>query len=143
MTKLPHIPLQSRIRHWEADYLKDQARPVITFDAVRLEESRRCRGKSLIGQLCGTPIRAQTLQQRLPSVWSCRGTVEVLELQNQFYLFTFSLENDLDRARRWSPWTVAGKKLMVTNWVLNFDPMKAYIACMLVWVQLPGLPIEL
>lgn len=115
----------------------------MTLDEGMLEERRRRRAKSLLGQLYGRPVRAHLLQQRLPTVWRCRAAVEVLELQNHFFLFTFTLESNMIRARRLSPWTVAGQKLVATNWTLNFDQTKAYIACLPVWIELPGLRIKL
>lgn len=48
----------------------------------------------------------------------------------------------MERACRGSPWTIADQHLIVTGWVPNFDPTTAFIAQVLVWVMLPGLPLE-
>lgn len=66
----------------------------------------------------------------------------MVELPNLFFLFTFDKEEDLTHARLGSPWTVAGQRLTVTNWVPNFDPEDAVIASIPIWEPLPGLPIE-
>ncbi|XXG45609.1 hypothetical protein AAC387_Pa02g0650 [Persea americana] len=41
-----------------------------------------------------------------------------------------------------SPWKIVGQQIIMTNWVPKFDPTKAHIAELPLWVMLPGLPLE-
>lgn len=117
--------------------------PVITVNEDILDcACSRHHRLSLIGKIGGGFIPARILKQKLPALWRMKGSLEVLDLTHNFFLFHFGVEADLLFARAGSPWTVARKKLLMTGWIPNFDPTRAYIASFPVWVQLPSLPIE-
>ncbi|KAJ8630432.1 hypothetical protein MRB53_023755 [Persea americana] len=120
----------SGIRYIEKDVDRTKERPIVYLDECLLQKSRRKREKSIIGQLFGQGILVKVLQQRIQMIWCIQGEKEILEL-----LLTFSQESDMLKARRWSSWSFAGRELLVTNWVPNFDPERVFIALFPIWVS--------
>ncbi|XP_015973162.1 uncharacterized protein LOC107496423 [Arachis duranensis] len=76
-------------------------------------------------------------------MWSKKGTIDVIDLSNDFYLVKFYASEDFDYALLEGPWKIFDHYLTVRLWEPNFNPMKATIDRITAWVRLPGLPIEL
>ncbi|XXG63158.1 hypothetical protein AAC387_Pa05g1406 [Persea americana] len=104
-----------------------KAVPRITFEENQLLEARRAHALTLIGQFSlfrDKRLPLKVLEQRLPTLQSLQETLEILELQNSFFLASFSQERDLKQVRQGTPWTLVGQQQIQTNWVPNFDPLK-------------------
>lgn len=125
-------PPPSAIRYQPKLSTHDSSVPVISFGEEQLWEDRDAHALSLIAQFRTGRVPICTLLARLPKVSCTHGTMDIVELQNNFLLCIFTSPIDSNRVRLGSPWTIAGKPLILTPWVPNFDPTRAYIATMLV-----------
>nr|XP_029144560.1 uncharacterized protein LOC114924350 [Arachis hypogaea] len=76
-------------------------------------------------------------------MWSKKGTIDVIDLSNDFYLVKFYASEDFDYAMLEGPWKIFNHYLTVRLWEPNFNPMKATIDRITAWVRLPRLPIKL
>nr|DAD23207.1 TPA_asm: hypothetical protein HUJ06_024670 [Nelumbo nucifera] len=61
---------------------------------------------------------------------------------NDFFLIIFSSQRDYDKVLKNGPWMVNGKYLVLVPWKPGFNPLKAKLESVDIWVRLPGLPIE-
>lgn len=117
----------SGILYVSDDTTIQKAVPRITFEENQLLEARRAHALTLIGQFSlfrDKRLPLKVLEQRLPTLQSLQETLEILELQNSFFLASFSQERDLKQVRQGTPWTLVGQQQIQTNWVPNFDPLK-------------------
>lgn len=90
--------------------------PHYHFRSFLLAESREDHTCSLIDSISGKRVSLDILNQRLPGIWGLKGTIEILYLANQFYLFSFSQASDMVKVRQSSSWSIVGQKLIVKNW---------------------------
>lgn len=94
---------------------EDPSRPTMVLDSAQWAISRRARATSLIGKLCGKWLSLKILAQELPSTCNLFGEVEILELQNRFFLLTISLSSDMECVHKGSPWSIANQQFIVTG----------------------------
>ncbi|KAL4389891.1 hypothetical protein AHAS_Ahas03G0090400 [Arachis hypogaea] len=98
--------------------------------------------ETLIVKLIGRRITLAVMKRRLETMWAKRGSLEVIDLGNEYFLVKFFNGEDLDYALTEGPWKIFDHYLTVRLWKPEFDPMKASIDNIAAWVRLPGLPIE-
>ncbi|CAL2272251.1 unnamed protein product [Prunus armeniaca] len=83
------------------------------------------------------------LLARLRQKWSLlKGAIRLIDLENNFYVVRFVLEEDMRYVFSGGPWVIAGQSLVMQRWKPGFDPNEATITCMAVWVHVTGLHVE-
>ncbi|XLR08093.1 hypothetical protein S83_036031 [Arachis hypogaea] len=97
---------------------------------------------TLIVKLLGRKISLPVLSRRLEAMWGKQGSIEVMDLGNEFFIMKFFSQEDLDFALTGGPWKIFDHYLAIRFWKPNFNPMKATIDSIAAWVRLPGLAIE-
>ncbi|XP_048491355.1 uncharacterized protein LOC125492689 [Beta vulgaris subsp. vulgaris] len=115
---------------------------VVQFSKEKLSQLRKPWGLTLMGKCLGILVRPSFITQRVRLMWKPRGTLEVIDLGKDTYLFRFSLQDDYERALFGGPWYVLDHYLMVTQWQPNFIPTHNPFSSMAVWIHLPELPVE-
>ncbi|XP_021742861.1 uncharacterized protein LOC110708943 [Chenopodium quinoa] len=95
-----------------------------------------------MGKCLGISVRPSFITQRVRVMWKLRGSLEVIDLGKDVYLFRFSVTEDYERARLGGPWFVLDHYLMLTKWKPNFRPSMNPFNRMMVWIRFPKLPVE-
>uniref|UniRef100_A0A803M5D4 DUF4283 domain-containing protein n=1 Tax=Chenopodium quinoa TaxID=63459 RepID=A0A803M5D4_CHEQI len=75
-------------------------------------------------------------------MWRPKGTLEVIDLGKDVYLFRFSIPDDYEKAILEGPWFIIDHYLMITKWKPNFRPSMNPFDRMIVWIRFPELPVE-
>ena len=70
------------------------------------------------------------------------GRMDVIDLGNDFFLIKFKLKDDLDVVLKEGPQFVGQQFLAIRKWELEFKAEEASLSSVVVWIRLPGLPIE-
>ncbi|XP_015943802.1 uncharacterized protein LOC107468934 [Arachis duranensis] len=96
----------------------------------------------LIVKLLGRRISLAALTRRLEIMWSRMGSIEVIDLGNDFFIVKFFSSKDLDFALTGGPWRIFDNYLTIRPWQLDFNPKAVTIDRIAAWVRLPGLDIE-
>lgn len=114
------------------------------FNLSKWEEARIQRPwkKGLIVKLLGRKIGFRALENRLNQLWVSNGDISIIDLGNDFFLVTFTSEKDRDFALGQGPWLIYDHYLIVREWCPNFQPERASIDKVAVWVRFSGLPTE-
>ena len=99
-------------------------------------------GRSLIVKLIGGNIGFMQLSRRLRALWAKSGKVDLLAIDNGFFVVNFQAMDDYFFALEGGPWVIQNHYLAVQTWKRNFNPWKETIQKLAVWVRLPGLPVE-
>lgn len=98
--------------------------------------------QGVIVKLLGHRIGFKVLESRHKQMWVRKGVIQIVDLGNDFFLVTFSNEDDHQFALTEGPWLIFYHYLTVREWCPNFHLSEATLEKVVVWVRLSGLPIE-
>ncbi|CAL8995956.1 unnamed protein product, partial [Prunus brigantina] len=79
---------------------------------------------------------------RLKQRWRIKGPMQLVDLDNGFFIVHFVLEEDLLYVLTGGPWLVARQYAVVKKWRPNFCAAKAHVSRITVWVRLSGMGVE-
>ncbi|KAL4364157.1 hypothetical protein GQ457_04G008120 [Hibiscus cannabinus] len=96
--------------------------------------------RSVIVRLLGKSIGYRALLNRIRSLWSPKGDMSLIDLDNEYYLARFALEEDFQMVLSGGPWVIYGNYLTVQPWSRGFSTSEAHPSHIMVWVRLPKLP---
>ncbi|KAL4296172.1 hypothetical protein GQ457_12G018930 [Hibiscus cannabinus] len=94
----------------------------------------------IIVRLLGRSIGYKVLLDRIYGLWHPRGELQLIDLENNYYLVRFEDERDYADVLINGPWTIFGSYLTVQPWSCSFSTDEKYPSNIVVWVRLPGLP---
>ncbi|KAL4324878.1 hypothetical protein GQ457_11G030110 [Hibiscus cannabinus] len=66
--------------------------------------------------------------------------IQLIDLDNEYYLVRFADTCDYTRALTDGPWTIYGSYLIVQPWSRSFSTSEKHLSHVVVWIRLPGLP---
>ncbi|MBA0608739.1 hypothetical protein Godav_020926 [Gossypium davidsonii] len=112
---------------------------IIFFDQVHKYIERRM-AKTIIMKLLGRSIGFSVLLKKITSLWCPRSPIQLLDLENDYYLIRFNSEDDYNKVVFGGPWVIFGQYLTVSLWSKDFSTSQSKVDTQLVWVRLPGLP---
>ena len=92
--------------------------------------------------LLGKNIGFRFLKGRLDKLWCPKGSLQFIDIGNNFYVVRFGDMSDYVNALENGPWMIAEHYLMVQRWRSEFDPFEADYKKLAVWVRIPGLHLE-
>ncbi|GMI74430.1 hypothetical protein HRI_001112300 [Hibiscus trionum] len=95
---------------------------------------------SVIVRLLGKAIGYRALLNRVRALWVPVGKMELVDLDNEYFLARFELESDYARVLSGGPWVIYGCYLTVQPWSRSFTTVEDYRKQIVVWARLPGLP---
>ncbi|CAN1127839.1 hypothetical protein LINPERPRIM_LOCUS29861 [Linum perenne] len=81
------------------------------------------------------------MKRRLEFLWARAGSIQVVDMTNDFFLLRFSNEDDYNVAAFWGPWKIYDYYIAVSQWSPTFNEEEK-IRSILTWVRLPKLPIH-
>lgn len=109
------------------------------------EEKRLLRAPwkmTLIIKLWGRTVGYNFLLRKLQNMWRPTATMDLVALENEYFLVRFSSKKDYEYAKLGGPWMILDHYLVVKEWYPNFDPLNDKTEKLIVWVRIPCLPIE-
>jgi hypothetical protein len=98
--------------------------------------------RGIIVKLLGRRIGYKALETRLKQMWVKKGVINIIDLSNDYYLVTFTHDDDHYTTLMNGPWFIYDHYLTVKAWSPNFHPQSDTIKNVAVWVRISGLPIE-
>lgn len=90
----------------------------------------------------GKTVGYNYLLRRLKNIWKPNAFIDLVALENGYYLVKFYAVEDYKFARDEGPWTILDHYLVVKEWTPDFDPVSDKTEKLIVWVRFPCLPIE-
>ncbi|XP_031101937.1 uncharacterized protein LOC116005840 [Ipomoea triloba] len=116
--------------------------PRIRFTAKEKDQIRAPWRQSLIIKVMGRRVGYAYLLHRLNTMWHPKGRMELIALENDYFLVRFGMVEDLEFAKFESHWMILDHYLIIKDWVPNFDPFEDAIEKVLVWVRFPNILVE-
>jgi hypothetical protein len=97
---------------------------------------------TLIIKVLGKGVTYAALARRLKQIWNPKADFLLMDLERDFFIASFSSQEDYDYLLKNGPWMVQDHYLSIRKWHAKFDPDEAKIEKVAVWVRVPGLPVE-
>lgn len=117
-------------------------RVIITVPSHEWKKLCRPWRRALIVKLLGRTISYRVLSQRLTTMWSSNCRLDIVDLEDGYYVVRFFSKKDYDHALENGPWTIQGHYLTVSKFRPGFAPSTEHITSTLVWIRIPRLPLE-
>ncbi|KAH9803418.1 putative ribonuclease H protein [Citrus sinensis] len=116
--------------------------PSVVFSQKMQEQLVRPWKNTVIVKLLGRSIGYRSLCTKLESLWRVERGFTVIDLENDYYLVRFGIEEDVEFALTQGPWTIFGHYLTVQKWSPSFDCLSDKIETVVAWIRLPGMPLH-
>ncbi|CAL8115939.1 unnamed protein product [Prunus armeniaca] len=97
---------------------------------------------SVIIKLMGRPLTYNFLRARLLQRWALKGPMSLIDLENNYFIVKFLLEEDMQYVLTSGPWQIAGQYLVTQQWKPGFNPKEECVTHMTAWVRINGLNVE-
>ncbi|KAL4277875.1 hypothetical protein GQ457_03G022350 [Hibiscus cannabinus] len=94
----------------------------------------------IIVHLLGRNIGYQSLLNRIHALWKPSREVQLVDLENNYFLVRVEDPRDYERILTEGPWTIYGIYLTMQPWSRTFSTSEKHPSRVVVWVRLPGLP---
>lgn len=116
--------------------------PLFILSKVEEKRIQKPWKRGVIVKLLGRRIGYKALEIRLKQMWVKRGIINIIDLNNDYYLVTFSHDQDHTTAMLNGTWFIYDHYLTVKPWSPNFHPQSDTIKSVMVWLRVLELPIE-
>ncbi|XP_057451938.1 uncharacterized protein LOC130743727 [Lotus japonicus] len=126
----------------EDNVQQDPLFPVIKITKRELKEACKPWRKAIIVKLLGKKLGLSLLRIRLERLWQPMGDMEVIDLDNEFYIIRFSNAADYGHVFNGGPWVIMGHYLVIQQWKPGFVPEEGIPGKVAVWVRIPKFPVE-
>ncbi|CAI0414109.1 unnamed protein product [Linum tenue] len=98
--------------------------------------------KTLVIRLLGRSVSYNYLCSQLRWKWRPTGSIDIMDLNNETFLVTFSNDQDYLKALTGGPWEILDHYLVVHPWSPKFRTSDKIHKSVTAWVQLPELPVH-
>ncbi|KAI9100189.1 hypothetical protein K1719_024407 [Acacia pycnantha] len=116
---------------------------MFSFEDKEKERLIRPFRRSLVVKLMGRQPSYGFMTRKLRQIWARKGNIDILDLENDFYLVSFQIHEDYMEALTGGPWVITDAYLSVTRWKPEFNPKCERIDSVVAWVRFPDLPAPL
>ncbi|ONI26925.1 hypothetical protein PRUPE_1G055400 [Prunus persica] len=97
---------------------------------------------AVIIKLMGRPLAYTFLRARLLQEWELKGPMNLIDLENSYFIVKFVYEEDMKYVLTSGPWQIAGQYVVTQKWKLGFNAQEEKISHMTAWVRINGLNVE-
>lgn len=98
--------------------------------------------ESLFVKLCGKPMEYNLFIQKLHNLWKPVSEMTSVDVGFGFFNVTFQNREDRTRVQRDGPWFINYRFLAIRRWEPRFNPEKAALSTVALWIRMPQLPLE-
>lgn len=120
----------------------DDKCPRIRFSWRKKESFWKPWNSSIIYKVLGKRVGFIFLAARLYKFLQKKGSMEMIDMTNDFYLVKFIAKEDYTAALQGGPWMVADHLVSVSKWQPHFDPYEDNVSNITAWIRFPVVPIE-
>ncbi|KAK8539506.1 hypothetical protein V6N12_043131 [Hibiscus sabdariffa] len=96
---------------------------------------------TLVLKILGRRVGYSTLYNRIIGLWKPSHQINLIDIENDYYLVKFSSRTDNIHALTDGPWTIFGHYITVEPWSVDFNLLQDYPSRIMACVRLPSLPI--
>ncbi|KAL4332945.1 hypothetical protein GQ457_07G015390 [Hibiscus cannabinus] len=143
-TKSPSAFVDEEVVVLDEDVIlqRDGNIPSIQFSPRVHDQVDRNLRNAIIFRLLGKTIGFRSLWNRIHALWKPVGELQLVDLDNNYFLVRFTDAGDYSKVLTQGPWTIFGNYLTVQPWSRGFSTSEKHPSKVVVWVRLPGLPFR-
>ncbi|KAH7847820.1 hypothetical protein Vadar_030583 [Vaccinium darrowii] len=97
---------------------------------------------SIIIRVIGRSLGHTYLIHKLETMWKPLENMMCMDLGDHFWLVRFNSPSDMTKVLNEGPWFIGPHYVAIRKWEPEFDTSSAKVSTSVVWVRLPGLPVE-
>ncbi|KAB5531794.1 hypothetical protein DKX38_018464 [Salix brachista] len=97
---------------------------------------------AIIIKLMGRPLTYNFLREQLLRRWKLKEPITLIDLENNFLIVKFLLDEDMKYVLTGGLWQVVGQYATTQRWKPGFNPKEEKITHMTTWVRINGLNVE-
>lgn len=97
---------------------------------------------AVIIKLMGRPLSYTFLRDRLLQRWELKGPMSLIDLENNYFIVKFLLEENKRYVLTGGPWQIAGQYIVTQNWKPGFNAKEERVTHMTAWIRINGLNVE-
>lgn len=123
----------------------DEVREGFAAISLSKETKQRIRApwaKAITIKVFGRTVGFTFLHTKIMRLWKPTCKVDMVDLGKDFFLVTFSSQEDLEAVLKKGPWFIGEHFLSICKWEANFKLSEAIVTSVAVWVRLNELLIE-
>lgn len=124
------------------EQIEEEGYPQIKLSREEKARLRRPLRQTLIAKVLGRTIGYNYLFRRINSLWKPKAKIEMVAMENDYYIVKFASIDDYEFAKYEGPWMIMDHYLITKEWSPNFNPLADNTEKLLAWVRFPCLPIE-
>ncbi|KAJ1439944.1 hypothetical protein SESBI_02168 [Sesbania bispinosa] len=119
----------------DSDDSSDGSKSSSEYEEGKSEYKRACKQWKLavIVKLLGKKVGLKFMQNRLEKMWRPLGDMEVMDMENDYFLVRFSSPEDYEHVFQGGPWMIMGFYLVVQKWRPEFFPRADQLKHVAVW----------
>ncbi|XP_031121095.1 uncharacterized protein LOC116024340 [Ipomoea triloba] len=121
---------------------RDDGIPVVRFSKKVREDLIKPWRNALLVKYLGKPVAFTLFQQRLLRLWNLTSKVDFIDVGSRWFIIQCQLQSDCMHVLTDGPWKLFDQYVVAQRWKPKFDAAKAKVERIVVWVRVPGLPIE-
>ncbi|XP_020679054.1 uncharacterized protein LOC110097149 [Dendrobium catenatum] len=114
---------------------------IIPFSGEKLSHGGEDWKLCMVGYSIGRRPYYEALLSAVKKTWSLKGEVQLLSLNDGFFLFRFSCVDDFESVWSRGVWFILGKPFVLQKWHPKFVPKKEDFASVPIWVKIHDLPL--
>ncbi|KAJ1417010.1 hypothetical protein SESBI_16954 [Sesbania bispinosa] len=116
--------------------------PVVRLSEVERTAIRIPWKRSLIVKVLGKRVSLRYFQTRFYKLWQLRARMEVIDLDNEYFVIRFENVDDMQHVFDDGPWMLSDHYIVTHSDGNRFTPFDDDLRRVAVWVRVPRLPIE-
>ncbi|KAH7845486.1 hypothetical protein Vadar_002804 [Vaccinium darrowii] len=97
---------------------------------------------SIIIRVIGRSLGHTYLIHKLETMWKPLENMMCMDLGDHFWLVRFNSPSDMTKVLNEGPWFIGPHYVAIRKWEPECDTSSAKVSTSVVWVRLPGLPVE-
>jgi hypothetical protein len=113
--------------------------PKVTMDDKLIQDLCSPWKEALVVKLLGKNVGYNLMKDRLKKLWRLTGGLEIMDVDNGFYMVKCELLADRENIVSEGPWMLFDHYLAVARWTPDFASPQAKVEKTLVWIRFPGL----
>ncbi|XP_028554509.1 uncharacterized protein LOC114580608 [Dendrobium catenatum] len=114
---------------------------IIPFSGEKLSNGGEDWKLCVVGYSIGRRPYYEALLSAVKKTWNLKGSVQLLSLNDGFFLFRFSCAEDFNMVWSRGVWIILGKPFVLQKWHLKFIPKGEEFASVPIWVKIHDLPL--
>ncbi|KAI0515916.1 hypothetical protein KFK09_008586 [Dendrobium nobile] len=114
---------------------------VIPFTSEKLSKGGEDWDLCLVGYSIGRRPFYEALSSAIKKTWSLTGSVQLLSLNDGFFLFRFTCRDDFDMVWSRDVWFLLGKPFVFQKWHPKFISKREELTSVPIWVKIHDLPL--